>query len=428
MSSILFASEYYPPFAPGGAEWSTAAWAAALARRGHRVTVVTPNYGAAARETRDGATVVRVPFPVKLRPGQGSAGWGVHRNPLFHLYFAWQIRRAARSAGAQIIHAQGKGALVGAWLAGASLGRPVLVTVRDLGLLCAFGHCTQIFTDRKTFDCPVWGRYRGQCVPFHLVHYRPGLGRGGRVRTWIAAALAFVDQRLLQLALRRSGGAIGVSRAALDIFDRGKLPARATVVYNVPPTLLEPSASEGDAVRRRLGIAPGPLVLYAGKLSIGKGTGVFLEALDGIRALVPEARFAVAGKGDMAVPPAPDLHRLGEIDQRDLFALYTVADVVVVPSVWAEPLSRVLLEAMRLGRPVVATRVGGTPEAVADGVTGLLVPKEDPGALAKAVAELLLDPRRREAMGAAARERAARFFDEDRLVAELLEAYRQAAA
>jgi len=70
VTSILFASEYYPPFAPGGAEWSTAAWAAALARRGHRVTVVTPNYGAPPREERGGVTVIRVPFPVKLRPGQ----------------------------------------------------------------------------------------------------------------------------------------------------------------------------------------------------------------------------------------------------------------------------------------------------------------------------------------------------------------------
>src|SRR6267143_1937434 len=61
MTSVLFASEYYPPFAPGGAEWSTAAWAAALVRRGHRVTVVTPNYGAAAREDRDGATIIRMP-------------------------------------------------------------------------------------------------------------------------------------------------------------------------------------------------------------------------------------------------------------------------------------------------------------------------------------------------------------------------------
>jgi glycosyltransferase involved in cell wall biosynthesis len=427
VSSILFAIEYYPPFAPGGAEWSTAAWAAALARRGHRVTVVTPNYGAASEETRDGVTVIRVPFPVKLRPGQGSAGWLVHRNPLFHRYFGWRVTRAARAAGAEVIHAQGKAALVGAERAGARLGRPVLVTIRDLGLICAFGHCTQI-EGWKTFDCPVWARYRGQCVPYHLAHYRPGLGAWGRAKVWAAAALAFLDQKRLQRALRRCRAAVGVSRGVLEVFDPRLLPARTAVVHNLPPRLAEPAPAAGEEARRRLGIGPGPLVLYAGKLSIGKGTDVLLRALDPIRALVPGVRFALAGKGDMAVPPAADLHRLGEVPQADLFALYVAADVVVVPSVWAEPLSRVLLEAMRLGRPVVATRVGGTPEAVEDGVTGLLVEKEDPDALAKAVAELLLDPARRARMGAAARERAARFFDEERLVEALLAVYREAAA
>ena len=433
MTSILFAAEYYPPFAPGGAEWSTAAWAAALARRGLRVTVVTPNYGAAARETRDGVTVIRVPFPVKLRPGQGSAGWLVHRNPLFHRYFGWQVTRAARAAGAEILHAQGKAALVGAWLAGTRLGRPVLVTIRDLGLLCAFGHCTQI-EDWKAFDCPRWARYRGQCVPYHLAHYRPGLGRVGRAKVWAAAALAYLDQKRLQRALRGSRAAIGVSRGVLELFDPRLLPARTAVVHNLPPRVVEPASAAapapaaGEEPRRRLGIGPGPLVLYAGKLSIGKGTDVLLRALDPIRALVPGVRFALAGKGEMAVPAAADLHRLGEIAQADLFALYAEADVVVVPSVWAEPLSRVLLEAMRLGRPVVATRVGGTPEAVEDGVTGVLVEKADPDALAQAVAQLLLDPARRARMGAAARERAARFFDEERLVDALLAVYREAAA
>jgi glycosyltransferase involved in cell wall biosynthesis len=88
----------------------------------------------------------------------------------------------------------------------------------------------------------------------------------------------------------------------------------------------------------------------------------------------------------------------------------------------------VLLEAMRLGRPVVATAVGGTPEAVEHGVTGLLVPRRDPEALAKALIELLLDPKRRERMGRAAAERARTAFDEERLVGALLEAYREAAS
>ena len=426
MTSVLFAAEYYPPFAPGGAEWSTAAWAAALARRGHRVTVVTPNYGAAAREERDGATIVRVPFPVKLRPGQGEARFLAHRNPLFHLYFAWHVRRAARAAGAEIIHAQGKAALVGCWLAGRSLGRPVLVTIRDLGLLCPLGHCT-VFEPWERFDCTT-AQYLGKCLPYHLAHYATALGPLGRARVRVAALAAWADNRLRQRALRRAAAVVGVSRGILGVYPTRLLGPRARVVPNPPPPVTVPSEALARAARARLGVGAAPLVLYAGKLSIGKGTPVLLEALDRIAAAVPGARFALAGKGDIALPARPDLHVLGVLPQAELFALYRAADVIVVPSVWPEPLSRVLLEAMRIGRPVVATAVGGTPEAVEHGVTGLLVPRQDPEALAKAVIELLLDPERRARMGRAAAERARTDFDEDRLVTALLDVYREAGA
>jgi glycosyltransferase involved in cell wall biosynthesis len=427
MTSILFASEYYPPFAPGGAEWSTAAWAAALTRRGHRVTVVTPNYGAAPREERDGATIVRVPFPVKLRPGQGEARFTAHRTPLFHLYFAWQVRRAARAADARIIHAQGKAALVGAWLAARTLGRPVLVTIRDLGLLCPLGHCT-MFEPWERFDCST-AQYLGKCVPYHLAHYAPGQGALGRARIRVAAVAAWLDNRVRQQALRRADGIIGVSRGILGVYPERLLGGtRTRVVPNLPPQVAEPTAAEVRGARERLGIGPAPLVLYAGKLSLGKGTPVLLEAIDRVAAAVPGARFALAGKGAMVIPARPDLQVLGVLPQAELFALYRAADVIVVPSVWPEPLSRVLLEAMRLGRPVVATAVGGTPEAVEHGVTGLLVPRRDPEALAKALIELLLDPERRERMGRAAAERARTAFDEERLVGALLEAYREAAS
>ena len=78
---------------------------------------------------------------------------------------------------------------------------------------------------------------------------------------------------------------------------------------------------------------------------------------------------------------------------------------------------------MHFGRPVVATAVGGSPEAVEDGVTGLLVPKGDAAALADAIVALLHDSARRDRMGAAARARLVSVFSEDKIVASLLDAY-----
>jgi glycosyltransferase involved in cell wall biosynthesis len=181
-------------------------------------------------------------------------------------------------------------------------------------------------------------------------------------------------------------------------------------------------------VRRRLGIGAGPLVLYAGKRSPGKGTDVLIAAMDAIRVGVPGVQFAFAGKGELAPPARPDVHVLGSLPQPTLFALYASADVVVVPSVWPEPLSRVLIEAMHFGRPVVATRVGGSPELVDDDVTGVLVDPGDATSLARAIIALLRDPGHRAQLGAAAAKHVAMALDEDRLVTALLDAYESALA
>ena len=92
------------------------------------------------------------------------------------------------------------------------------------------------------------------------------------------------------------------------------------------------------------------------------------------------------------------------------------------PSLY-EPLGIVNLEAMACGTAVVGTRVGGIPEVVADGETGLLVPPDDPAALAAALNALIRDPARAAAMGAAGRERAATEFGWDAIAAQTADLY-----
>ena len=85
---ILFATEYYRPFTPGGTSWSLELLARELGRRGHRVVVVTPSYGAPPREIVDGVAVVRFPFWRRLSPGPSLAPARDHVNPLFHALMA----------------------------------------------------------------------------------------------------------------------------------------------------------------------------------------------------------------------------------------------------------------------------------------------------------------------------------------------------
>jgi glycosyltransferase involved in cell wall biosynthesis len=141
-----------------------------------------------------------------------------------------------------------------------------------------------------------------------------------------------------------------------------------------------------------------PLVLAVGRLHPQKGYGTLLAALP----LLGDAVVAVAGDGpleDELRARAPQVRWLGRRD--DVGDLLAAADVVVLPSVW-EARSLTAQEALRAGRPLVATAVGGVPHLVGDGA--VLVPPDDPGALGRAVRRLLDDPA--EAARVAARGRA----------------------
>jgi glycosyltransferase involved in cell wall biosynthesis len=138
---------------------------------------------------------------------------------------------------------------------------------------------------------------------------------------------------------------------------------------------------------------------------------------------VPEAVFVLVGEGEIPLS-GPHVRRLGPLPNRDVLPLYRAADVTVVPSVIPEALSRVILEAMAAGCPVIGTRVGGTPELVLHERTGLLVERGAPGALAAAIVRILRDRPLRDALGEAAARHVAERFASGDSVDRLLAVYR----
>jgi glycosyltransferase involved in cell wall biosynthesis len=418
---IVFATEYYHPWTPGGTAWSLDLLARALIGRGHAVIVVTPNYGAAAREEVGGVPVIRFPFPRRLPPGAGLAPLRDHVNPIFHLRFARAIVSAAREAGADVVHAQEKHALVGAFLAGRRLRTPVFLSLRDFGLICPITTC--LLRHRHVpADCGA-GKLQRECAPDFFRQYIHG-GAFRRLRIRCSLAFLYLDAWLKRALVRRVDGVTAVSQSLLDIYVRaGRLaPGRGHVVYNLPPP--GGSAPGRSRTRADFGLPAGPLVLYVGKCSPGKGYPVFVEAARLVHARRPEASFAVAGEDPPEwTGPAPGVRLLGRRPHGEVEELYALADVVVHPAVWPEPFSRVPLEAAASAKPVIGTWIGGTPEAVEDKVTGLLVERGDAGALARAVEELLDQPELRASLGREASRMVARKFSADRIVDDLLRAY-----
>jgi glycosyltransferase involved in cell wall biosynthesis len=156
----------------------------------------------------------------------------------------------------------------------------------------------------------------------------------------------------------------------------------------------------------------------AGRLQGQKGFDVAIDALARLAARHPDLSLHLVGSGEeeralrsqaQRLGIAPRVRFLGTLTHDEMLQQIAAASVVLVPSRTIEGFSLVALEAAHLGRPVVATRVGGLPETVEDGLTGLLVPPDDAKQLATAIGDLLANPTRTNDMCERARLRAMRF-------------------
>lgn len=164
-----------------------------------------------------------------------------------------------------------------------------------------------------------------------------------------------------------------------------------------------------------------PLVVCASRLQAEKNVVGFVEAMAIVRATHPDAICVIAGEGDegpairrrIAELKMDDHVRLAGF-RSDVLDVIAACDVFVLPS-HAEPFGLVLLEAMSLGKPVIATAAGGPLEVVEEGRTGLLVKPGDSGAMASAISQLICDPQRRAAMGRAGRDRFLKCFTAEQM-------------
>jgi glycosyltransferase involved in cell wall biosynthesis len=227
---------------------------------------------------------------------------------------------------------------------------------------------------------------------------------------------------------RRADVAVSCSAFNADTVER-HYGLRPRVVYNgYDAELFFPRPADSSL---RAELAPGgeALILYAGRLIPWKGVQYAISALKE----VPGALLLIAGEGHYrpaleeqvrAEGLAGRVRFLGPIPHEELPRLLATVDLLVATSFASETFGIALVEAQAMGVPVVASRFGGFPEVVQDGVTGLLVPPQDPAALAQALRELLADPEKRRRMGEAGPGWVRERFHWERVAERVLEAYR----
>lgn len=224
--------------------------------------------------------------------------------------------------------------------------------------------------------------------------------------------------------------AVSDDLATYHIAELGARPDEVVTILNgVNTRRFHPEGRTG-ALRASLGLADStPLIGIVARLAPVKDHATLIEAVALVHARRPEAVLAIVGDGPLRHPLMAQVKALGLEDvvrfagaSADMPPVYRDLDLVVLSSV-AEGTSISILEAMASGRCVVGTAVGGTPLLLDHGQAGVLVPPSDPRSLATALIDLLDDPKRRQALGAAARDRAQRRFAEDIMVERYLELY-----
>jgi glycosyltransferase involved in cell wall biosynthesis len=235
-------------------------------------------------------------------------------------------------------------------------------------------------------------------------------------------------QRWLQKVVCRLADCVLVNADAIreTLITQGYRPENIAVIRNAIAQPQAATIAAGAGIREELGLTPSaPLVMVLSRLNRMKGVEYFLEAATTVAAKLPQTRFLIVGDGANRQELQNRASALG-LDGKIVFTgfrtdvprLLSEVSLSVLPSL-SEGLSNTLLESMAAGVPVVATWVGGNPEIIEDGVSGLLVPPRDSATLANAMITVLENPGLASGFGAAGRRRIAQVFSLERSVGEI---------
>lgn len=335
----------YDWHAPGGVQIHIRQLAAALRAQGHPTLILAPGSGSSGEEgVRIVGRPVRIPYAGTVAPISFSPG-------------SWRrIRSAMRSFDPDVLHTH----------------EPLTPSTSMLAVLAATG--------------PVVATFHA-----HLDRSR----------------LMELARPVLRQVDRRIDVAIAVSAAAASFVEQ-VVPGPVEIVPNGVD--VSAFAHPGSAAQ---GLPPGRRILWVNRLDPQKGFEVMLRAFEVVAGQVMDVSLLVAGDGrdrvalrSFSQEVRRRVVRLGSVPHAELPRYHAAADVFASPALGQESFGIVLVEAMAAGLPVVASDIAGYREVVRDGVEGLLVPPNDPLALADAIRRVLADPELASALAAAGRARA----------------------
>ncbi|WP_287582157.1 glycosyltransferase family 4 protein [Candidatus Borrarchaeum sp.] len=427
--NICITTDLFPPEG-GGSERSTYFLAKGLAKRGHNILVVMPHFGQkTVYEEHKWFKIIRFRY---LRAPDVPVFRNIVKNELFCLFMAKKLKKILKDYRIELIHAQNILTIPPSVIAGRNTKIPVIGTIRDYWPICF----------RRSFTKPN-GNECDQCNFKNLVNCVSLEGVLPSFSMPVILPYIYANLALKQLLLNKTDHVIAVSEALRKLLltrlplnklkNCIQLPSqRISVVPNIMPSpskiLTKP---ELMLMRRNYKFNENTkLILFVGQLTYEKGILVLIRAIKQLSQKNPSVKFAILGKGPltdyikkMQASIGDQFRYFGFLPYNEVLKFYQMADIVVSPSIWPEPLSRVIIEAMALGRPVIATNVGGTPEIITHEKNGILIEPGNPIEIENAINRLINDSDLRFHIGLEGKKTIEKHYNEASICDKILSLY-----
>jgi len=381
-------AQFYPPTI-GGEERHVRNLSIELVARGHDVAVATLwREGLPEFECDQGVRIYRIQGSLQRVNVLFSEKERQHSPPFPDPETLWALRRIIMRERPNIVHAHNW--IVHSFTPLKSWNKTkLIVTLHDCSFICA----------KKRFiyhGAVCKGPALTKCLGCAAEHYGIVKSVPTVLGNWIGGK---VERQTVDMFLP-------VSQAIAEVSQLAKHNVPYRVIPNFIPNDLDKSLDDADPLLAQL--PKDNYLLFVGDVTRDKGVEVLLRAYSEMRSQVPLVLIGRPGVGFHVNFPSNVLV-LKSWPHAAVMRAWSRCTIALMPSIVLDACPTVTMEAMSMGRPVVASRVGGIPDIVVDGQTGILVDAGDCRALQRAIESLVGDPVRRERMGAMAKQRAVEF-------------------
>lgn len=387
---VTILNPFFPPWAPGGAEHSLEQLCQKFASHGWEILVVAISLdGRSGLEHHKNFAVHWLPAPIRVPPGQEIPDIPYLGSSQYMNELRTEFNRLDRKPD-MLIANNAQSYIVTAKLSSVS-GINSIGIVRDTQMICESGACMDNTPAKLAFPCQ-GGVEAGRCnIRFHRYRGNTDLRP---LPAWFWQGMSMHGRRLaLRRAARNFKYLVTISDS-LNLLVRKTLPAfpaeRIVTIRNLP-TIVEPAstASVQDFLSSR-GLARRRYFLFAGRKTHGKGADLAVQAMQFIRERGDDAQLILAGRGTVDVVENEGVWDEPSVSQAMLMALLENAAALLIPGRWQEGLHRTMIDALRLGVPVICSQAGAPPvDGVVNNETGYVVPCNDAPALADAMLKVL---------------------------------------